>query len=341
MNLGFLGRVRQRSWRLIFSSQHPWRRVRGGLIVGVVVGVLLGLLLWQNDLIENLSGIRTQLTDMLHEPRPTDGITVIIAMDDASLMLMGVRRRMARSVHTNWCGFCRRRGARDRVRRAVCRVDRADAELAAVMSEARNVVEPVAGSWTTSEQTTRRGEYIEFDHYEYPTPVLREASRMIGHVNIVPDGDGQVREVPLVLKEGDQLIPALGLAAYMQYIRHPMEAVEIEPHHVFANRDLYTDDIGQMVITFFGEPTNVNLPGTYPVYSFVDVVEGRVPPEVFNDKIVLIGTLDSSGNPDSYATPSTTTGKKMYGVEIHANIIETIHQSLPTVKLIQNQAAGR
>jgi adenylate cyclase len=337
MILRFLGRVRQRSWRLIFSSQHPWRRVRGGLIVGVVVGVLLALMLWQNY----FSGARTQLTDMLYEPRPTDGIAVIIAMDDASHDAYGrSAAEWPRSVHTQLVRFLSAAGAR------VIAFDvlfanptELDAELAAAMSEARNVVEPVAGSWTTSEQTTRRGEYIEFDQYEYPTPVLREASRMIGHVNIVPDGDGQVREVPLVLKEGDQLIPALGLAAYMQYIRYPMEEVEIEPHHVkFANRDLHTDDIGQMIITFFGEPTNVNLPGTYPVYSFVDVVEGRVPPEVFNDKIVLIGTLDSSGNPDSYATPSTTTGKKMYGVEIHANIIETIHQSLPTVPVIHNQA---
>jgi adenylate cyclase len=212
-----------------------------------------------------------------------------------------------------------------------------DAGLAEAMSAARNVVEPVAGSTSQANPTTRSGEFIRYDQYTYPTPTLREAARIIGHVNVVPDSDGQVRQVPLILMDGDTPVPALGLAAMMLYLRMPvMDLIDIQidqvsfPMGAPEQRVLYTDDIGQMNVYYFGPPTNVNQPGTFPVYSLVDVLNGYVPPEAFKDKIVLIGALDTAGEPDSYATPSTPTGKKMFGVEIHANIIETIHQSLPT-----------
>jgi adenylate cyclase len=328
--------------RFIFTPQHPWRRLRGGMFVGGMVGLVLALMIYQNF----FSGIRTTLTDSLYSPRPTDGITAIIAIDDASLAAYGrTTAEWPRSVHTQLVNFLSDAGAR------VIAFDVLfanptpdDAGLADAMTAAGDVVEPVAGGWTTSKQTTQRGHYIQFDTYDYPTPVLRDAAARIGHVNIVPDQDGQVRQVPLVVKDGDQFIPALGLAAYMQYIHYPPQLLEITPGHVkFAGRDLTTDSIGQMMIYYFGPPTNVGPPtpadqhGTYPVYSFVDVVNGRVPADAFKGKIVLIGALDAQGSADSFATPSTTTGKPMYGVEIHANIIETIDQSLRTLPLVHDR----
>jgi adenylate cyclase len=158
---------------------------------------------------------------------------------------------------------------------------------------------------------------------------LKEAARLLGHATAVPDGDGQVRRIPLFVMDGDQPLPAMGLAAYLQYLRFPVDVVEVEPGAVkFANRTLYTDSIGRMLIAYFGPPSKAYQPSTFPVYSYVDVVEGRVPADAFANKIVLIGALGASAEPDSYATPSTSTGAKMFGVEIHANIIETIHQSL-------------
>ncbi len=103
-----------------------------------------------------------------------------------------------------------------------------------------------------------------------------------------------------------------------------------------AKHQLYTDSIGQMMLYYFGPPSTVNRGGTFPVYSLVDVVEGRVPPEAFAGKIVLVGMLGAAGDPDSYATPSTASGEKMFGVEIHANTIETIHESLSTAEGVHN-----
>jgi adenylate cyclase len=179
---------------------------------------------------ENLfSGIRTQFTDSLYSPRATDGITAIVAVDDASLAAYGrTPAEWPRSVHTQLVKFLSDAGARV-IAFDVLFADPTeyDAELAGAMTAAGNVVEPVAGGWTTSKQTTRRGHYIQFDKYDYPTPILRDAAALIGHVNIVPDQDGQVRAVPLVVKDGDQYVPALALATYMQYLHFPPQLLEI------------------------------------------------------------------------------------------------------------------
>ena len=65
----WLTRFRQRSYRLIFTPQHPLRRLANGLIVGLSVGLLMMLALWANL----FTSTRTQLTDSLYAPRATAG----------------------------------------------------------------------------------------------------------------------------------------------------------------------------------------------------------------------------------------------------------------------------
>lgn len=331
-----LRHLRQRSGRLLFTPQHPTRRLTGGLITGALVAAVLGVML-------NLgmfNSIRTTLTDSLYEPRPTTGIISIVAIDDASLAEYGrTPVEWPRSVHTDLVRTLSDAGARAIVYDVLFANSTPDDEgLAEAMRAARNVVQPILGSNKTQADKTIIGQLISYDTFDAPAPVLEDASSLIGHANVVTDEDGQVRRVPLVLTKDDELVPSLALAAYMQYLRIPtMQAVTLDPDAVkFANRTLYTDGIGQMMIYFFGPPSHVTRSGTFPVYSLVDVVEGRVPRDAFAGKIVLIGALDSPGVPDNYATPAGASAEKMYGVEIHANAIETIHQSLPTVPEIHN-----
>jgi adenylate cyclase len=325
----------QRLSRLIFTPQHPLRRLRSGLIVGVMVGGLVALAIWQ----EMFTDIRTGLTDRLYNPRPTTGLVTIVAIDDASLAAYGrSTTEWSRGVHADLINRLTESGARV-IAFDVLFANPSDADpvVAEAAKAARNIVLAFAGSNTQTMRTTRAGSLINYDYYTYPTEELRAAARSVGHVNVVPDGDGQIRQIPLLVRDGDQVYPALGLAAYMQYLRLPPDFYTLKKDVIeVANRTLYTDSIGQMMIYYFGPPSAVNVGGTFPVYSFVDVVEGRVPPEAFDGKIVLVGMMGASGDPDSYATPSTATGEKMFGVEIHANVIETIHQSLPTVPGVHN-----
>lgn len=332
------------SIRWIITPQHPWRRLAGGLIIGALVAVFLA----QALAVDGFASFRTNLQDRLYEPRPTAGITTIIAIDDASLARYGRSPlEWSRTVHTELIEKLNAAGARVIVF-DVLFVDPTedDAELAAAMQDAGNVIEPVEGQNTEINRSTSPGKLITYDRFAYPFSELADSASLIGHANIIPAKDGQIRQVPLVIMDGDTPIPALGLAAYLQYLRFPVDLVEIGPRSVsFANRTLATDSNRRMLIYYFGPPSKPYQPSTHPVYSLVDVMDDKVPPEAFADQIVLIGGLDAAALPDSYATPASKTGEKMFGVEIHANIIETIHQSLDTVpgvphRVVVNMALG-
>lgn len=62
--------------------------------------------------------------------------------------------------------------------------------------------------------------------------------------------------------------------------------------------------------------------GEYENVSLVDVLDGTVPPEAFDGCIVLVGAY-ASGMLDSYFVPIEYSGQ-MYGVEIHANVIQAL-----------------
>ena len=73
------------------------------------------------------------------------------------------------------------------------------------------------------------------------------------------------------------------------------------------------------------------LPGDYESVSLCDVLDGTVSPEVFDDCIVLVGVY-ASGLLDSYFVP-VDRGQQMYGVEIHANIIQAMMEDKTLVSV--------
>lgn len=66
----------------------------------------------------------------------------------------------------------------------------------------------------------------------------------------------------------------------------------------------------------------VNLPGTFKTYSFSDVYHNEINSSQFKNKIILIGVTSADFH-DEMLVP-TSHGKPMAGVEIHANIIQTM-----------------
>lgn len=63
-------------------------------------------------------------------------------------------------------------------------------------------------------------------------------------------------------------------------------------------------------------------PGMYEVYSYVDVVEGRCDPRVFQGGIVLVGAY-AQGMMDQYMVPIAR-GAVMNGVEVQANHVDAL-----------------
>ncbi len=67
-------------------------------------------------------------------------------------------------------------------------------------------------------------------------------------------------------------------------------------------------------------------PGTFPVYSLIDVVNGRVPAGRLAGKTVLVGVTDPVGK-DVFVTSASST--PMSGVEFQANALSTILDGFP------------
>ena len=82
------------------------------------------------------------------------------------------------------------------------------------------------------------------------------------------------------------------------------------------------DENGRMWITYAGRP------GDYEHIPFSKVLDGSVDPKIFKDCIVLIGAY-ASGLQDQFAVPNSA--NQMFGVEIHANIIQGLIDGRSTV----------
>ena len=75
------------------------------------------------------------------------------------------------------------------------------------------------------------------------------------------------------------------------------------------------DGNGRFRINYAGRP------GDYEYISFIDVLNGNVDPRIFTDCIVLVGAY-AAGMQDQYSVPGSSV--QMYGVEIHANILQEL-----------------
>lgn len=177
-----------------------------------------------------------------------------------------------------------------------------------------------------------------------PIPELAEAAQSIGHAHISLGVDGMARNVQLS-KADDRAEKLRAFAAEVIRIAEgiPAESIEEQPGELrFGSypipvRDEATPSAipgvsivrqNEMMVNFAG-PT-----GSFASVSLADVIEGKTAPETFAGKIVLIGaTAASMGDSRvvpfmNFATERRQGGQEMPGVEIHANIINTIRNQL-------------
>ncbi len=149
-------------------------------------------------------------------------------------------------------------------------------------------------------------------------PRLTAAAADTGFFNAMPDPDGAIRAMPLVVSYQDELYAPLSLAILQRYLNDPPLQVTIGNYGItnlaLGALRLPVDDYGRFRINFRGPAK------TFPYYSFVDVVSGQVPPEKFHDRIVLVGAT-AVGIYDVRVTPFSAV---FPGVEVHANVIDNI-----------------
>jgi adenylate cyclase len=161
------------------------------------------------------------------------------------------------------------------------------------------------------------------------TSALSEDMSSTGFFNVYADDDGVIRRSNLIIPYGRSrdlaewdIYPSLEVQTIRSFLDLPNEQVILEFGQVGAVRILFgdaasvhTDQLGRVYVNYHGPSY------TYPHYSMADVIEGKVKPETFAGKIVLIGAT-ATGIGDLRTTPF---GNFDYpGVEIHANVIDDI-----------------
>lgn len=128
----------------------------------------------------------------------------------------------------------------------------------------------------------------------------------VGFVNALTDDDDKIIRSSFIYfdEEDGTRTKSFSSAVYEKYLK----AVDQEV--------MYPTDGNGMSFRYSGEV------GDYENVSLIDVLNGDVPAEAFDGCIVLVGAY-AAGMLDAYFVP-VEAGKQMYGVEIHANVIQAL-----------------
>lgn len=145
--------------------------------------------------------------------------------------------------------------------------------------------------------------------------VLTDAASAEGFTNALEDSDGTLRRTPLLRSVGGEERPALALSALL--LASPQRSLRLlrEPGEValrWGARTIPLDPAGNLLLDFRSQP--------HRTLSALSVLNGALAAGSLRDKIVLVGA-GAKGLGDLHLTPL---GKPVFGLEVHATVIDNI-----------------
>lgn len=298
---------------------------RKRFITGLLTTVAVGLAFCLISHFNLLHGIHLQSSDFLYRaadsnPRADpDNQIVIVAIDDKSLEQLGRFPSWPRAYHAQLINALAETGARVIVFDVLFSEPSPDDDkLVASIKQAGNVILPLAGALETH-QPTITGETIALDSAIRPLKPLQDSALAVGHANMIPDEDGIVRRLPLIINNSEHYEPALALTTIAKYLRRPqITETPIKDNFLsFAGRSIPLDNANNMLIHY---EDNLAASSSFTVVSYADTLRNDISPDTFQDKIVLIG-VTATGLGDTFWTPM---GRVVSGVELHASAMHTI-----------------
>ena len=267
-------------------------------------------------LVQPFYSLNLWFSDQLFIAEPPNPNIVIAGIDDNTLETYGRWAEWPRSLHAQAIDNLIQAGAKVIGFDVIFTDSSSDDELVATaMTKADNVVLAAVGT----ELVSQAGSEITYDSFLLPIDSLEQAASSIGHVNVIPDGDGTVRLLPLIIKSSSgQVYPSLTLAVLYEHFpsmtlpqEYPIENGTVD----LLGRDIPVDTSYRLRINFSADIAR------RPYISYGDVIGGDFDPSLVKNKIVLIG-MTATGEPDTWAVP--TSASKIPGVFIHAGAMDTI-----------------
>jgi adenylate cyclase len=149
-------------------------------------------------------------------------------------------------------------------------------------------------------------------------PSLASAAGRSGFLNAVPDADGILRRVPLLIDYDGLTYPGLPLAAVLAATGAKPIALRSKNENT-TSLELTTgpvplDGKSNLLLRFRG------VKRSFPYVSAVDVLAGRDAGDVFKDAIVFVGTT-ALGSREVVSTPLDT---RFAGVEVQATVADNL-----------------
>lgn len=300
------------------------KRVPVGLIVAFSIGVAL-CLFFSFDLLhtsqQRSSDFLFQAANLYQKTEPDENI-VIVSIDDKTLGQLGHLLSWPRSYHAQLTDTLVKAKARVIVFDLLfAEPASGDEELATSIRDAGNVILPVIYTPTVTDSTVTR-QIVRSISFVKPLAIFEQEAFAVGHANVVPDFDGVIRRLPIVIRSGNEYEPSLALATVAKYLRRPEVIDSPVKDNVlpFAGRFIPLTNNNEVLINYLVSAQNSGGIVNFQTVSFVDVLNEEIDLIFFRDKIVLIGST-ASGLGDTFWTPM---GIVMNGVEIHASAIHTI-----------------
>ena len=253
---------------------------------------------------------------------------VLVAIDDETIEALGYP--LSRDFQASLIDILSKAGARvigfDILFRDPDRYNpKYDVLLAAMTKQAGNVCHAVGFKIEDKE-------LIRVEEMLSPLPQVLETAKSLGHINIIPDIDGVVRKIPLVIKYKDRVYLSLGCQMAADYLEIPQAKIRIGKEEVILGKiHIPVNRRGEMLINYG--------PGAgFRRYSFLEILqsfrmlkEGKISSlnlSCFKDKLVLVG-VTASGASDLRATPLASISPMF---EVHGQIASNIFRQSFLVK---------
>jgi diguanylate cyclase (GGDEF)-like protein len=267
---------------------------------------LLGILLLSAIFIFSYSSenfINTSFYDfVLKQKASNKNHIVIIAIDDKSIQALGrwpwpreVHGRLLDVLPTTYSAI----GFDILFVEPDLKNPQSDLNFSQAISHTHNVVLPLSPNF---QHDTKRHEF-------HPLSIFQANTVTLGHNDFELDKDGVMRKIYLYAGWQQAKWPSFSLA--LAKIKQP---------------DNFTPPTEFSIGNFWTRQTPINIAFNQedtPIFSYVDILSGRVSPKKFHNKIILIG-VTASGIGERFTVPTSISHQRFSGVEINAKIINSL-----------------
>ena len=269
--------------------------------ISLLVALGIVLVSWQ-AFFNQVNDIAYDFTLRLSGPVDPASSVQIVSIDEESLARVGAwpwsRSELARLIAQISAGEPRAIGIDFLL--DDLRDSEGDRALAAAIQEAGNVVLATRIDDTNSQLAWRM-----------PSETFESDAVGLGHVHAEPDLDGVVRRIATAKEAEGRVIRALSVEMLRVAGQLPSDFEEAIGGSVRIVPE-------SLLLRFAGDR------GTFPQLPAWQVLEGAIDRSAFANRIVLVGAT-AEGLGDDWMTPFSASGRRMSGIEIHANALDSIY----------------